>query len=282
MEIYIIMLMLIVIFAVLLHYYKINKQKKLQLQGLVNIAHIKLLISIVQTHRGLSSAWLNGDLSKQAMLKTLEQQVNDQIESLENKSTVNENGRWASFTDHWSRLNQYFHSNNKDHDANNNFKQHTQMIANLLYLLEDEAERSHLCAMSLPKLPSIGFVWRELVVTTEIIGQSRAIGTGVATSKKCSSVDKIRLSFLQQNMQKTINDTLPKLTTLDRFTSEHSELLKAAKSKMEFLSKTIECELITANDININQDEYFALATNSIKALDEIFNHQMKQIENII
>jgi len=278
MEIYLIILLLIILFSVSLHHYKIKKQKNLQRQGLVNIAHIKLLISIVQTHRGLSSAWLNGDLSKQAMLLKLEQQAHQEIEQLNNKNSVDKNGRWGSFTDHWGRLNKH----DDTRDAENNFKQHTQMIASLLYLLEDEAERSHLNTMSLPNLPNIGFVWRELVATAEIIGQSRAIGTGVATSKKCTSVNKIRLSFLQQNMQKTINDTLPKLTSLEGFTSKHSELLKAAKSKMEFLSKTIECELITANEISINQDEYFALATNSIKALDEIFNHQVEQIEKII
>ena len=131
-------------------------------------------------------------------------------------------------------------------------------------------------------MPNIGFVWRELVVTTEIIGQSRAIGTGVATSKKCTSVHKIRLSFLQQNMQKTINSTLPKLSSLERFTNEHKALLNVAKLKMEFLSNTIENELISTEQISINQDEYFALATDSIKALDSIFNHQIEQIQQII
>ncbi|WP_025565335.1 nitrate- and nitrite sensing domain-containing protein [Psychromonas sp. SP041] len=278
MEIYIIILLLIILFSVWLHHYKTKQQKALCVQGLDNITHIKLLISAIQTHRGLSSALLNGDQSKQVLLATIEQQVKSEIKYLEEQRTLDKNGRWGSFTDHWGRLKQH----DKGRDADNSFKQHTQLIANLLYLLEDEAERGHLNAGSFPKLPNIGFVWRELAVTTEIIGQSRAIGTGVATSKTCSSVHKIRLSFLQQNMQKTINSTLPKLSSLDRFTGEHKALLKVAKLKMEFLSSTIERELISAEQISINQDEYFALATDSIKALDSIFNHQIEQIQQIV
>ncbi|WP_298942194.1 nitrate- and nitrite sensing domain-containing protein [uncultured Psychromonas sp.] len=278
MGIYIIILLLIILFSVWLHHYKTKQQKALCVQGLDNISHIKLLISAIQTHRGLSSAFLNGDQSKQAMLTTIEQQVNNEIKYLEAQRTLDEKGRWGSFIDHWERLKQH----DKARDADNSFKQHTQLIANLLYLLEDEAERGYLNAGSFPTLPNIGFVWRELVVTTEIIGQSRAIGTGVATSKTCSSVHKIRLSFLQQNMQKTINSTLPKLSSLERFTGEHKALLKVAKLKMEFLSSTIERELISADKISINQDEYFALATDSIKALDSIFNHQIEQIQHII
>jgi len=244
----------------------------------VNISHIKSLITLIQTHRGLSSAWLNGDKTKQGQLTIIENQSKTEIQHLEQQEPIVKNNRWMAFSDHWKRLNKH----DSSRDPENNFTQHTQLIANLLYLLEDEAERSHLNAVSLPNLPSIGFVWRELVVTTETIGQSRAIGTGVATRKKCSSVHKIRLSFLQQNILKTMNETLSKLSSLERFTSKHVDLLKTAKSKMQFLSTTIECELVSANEVTINQDEYFTLATETIKALDNIFEHQMEQIGEMI
>jgi len=278
MFICLIVLMLIVLFFVALHHYKIKKQKALQVQGLMNISHIKRLISFIQNHRGLSSALLNGDSSKQIPLKSLEQQVDIEVSFLKDQAAIQATSRWSGFIDHWGRLTKQ----NSERDSENSFKQHTQLISNLLYLLEDEAERSHLNAACLAELQTIGYVWRELVVTTETIGQSRAIGTGVATSKVCSSVHKIRLSFLQQHIKVTMNETLSKLSSLDAFSKKHSELLNIAKSKMEFFSNTIENELINANPITINQDEYFALATDSIKALDDIFDHQMQQIEETI
>eukprot|EP00487_Bulimina_marginata_P001267 TRINITY_DN1270_c1_g1_i1.p1 TRINITY_DN1270_c1_g1~~TRINITY_DN1270_c1_g1_i1.p1 ORF type:complete len:106 (+),score=46.77 TRINITY_DN1270_c1_g1_i1:97-414(+) len=102
------------------------------------------------------------------------------------------------------------------------------MIANLLYVLEDEAESSHLSSLSLPTMPNVGFVWRELVASTEAIGQTRAIGVGVATIGNCNSVDKIRLSFLEQNIIKTSKDTLSKLShVLCVDTGRSSETAKA-------------------------------------------------------
>lgn len=278
MEIYIVIFILMVLCSIALHYYKIKQQRELQNKGLINIQHIKSLITLVQNHRGLSSAWLNGDNTKQGQLTVIENKSKTEIQHLEQEEPIIINSRWMAFIDHWGRLNKH----DSSRDPENNFTQHTQLISNLLYLLEDEAERSHLNALSLPNLPSIGFVWRELVVTTETIGQSRAIGTGVATRKTCSNVHKIRLSFLQQNIQKTMNETLTKLSSLERFAEKHVELLKTAKSKMQFLSTTIERELISANEVTINQNEYFELATDSIKALDNIFDHQMKQIGEMI
>jgi hypothetical protein len=212
------------------------------------------------------------------MLLTFEQQADSDIKYLQQDMAADENGRWDSFVDHWARINQPGNTN----DADNNFKQHTQMIANLLYLLEDEAEHKHLNAMSLQALAHIGFVWRELVQTTEMIGQSRAIGTGIATRKICSSVDKIRLSFLQQNMQKTINETLPKLGSLDSESEQHKALLTTAFATMQCIMETIKSDLIQADKITITQDQYFALATNSIKSLDEIFKHQLAQVKQVI
>ena len=278
MVICLIILTLIVLFSVAFHHYKIKKQKTLQAKGLINISYIKRLISLIQSHRGLSSALLNGDNSKKSPLQALEQQVEVEVRFLKSQVEVQETSRWGGFIDHWGRLNKQ----DSHRDSENSFKQHTQLISNLLYLLEDEAERSHLNAACLLNLQAIGFVWRELVVTTETIGQSRAIGTGVATSKECSSVHKIRLSFLQQHIEVTMNETLSKLSSLEAFSKKHSELLAIAKSKMDFFSKTIENELIKASPITINQDEYFALATDSIKALDDIFEHQMQQIQQTI
>jgi len=271
-------LLLIISCLILLHRNKLKREKNLQQEGVVNITHIKALISFVQIHRGLSSAWLNGDKSKRSLLSDLEKKINTEIIALQQQIVFNITDRWIGFTDHWMRLKRHQDS----HDAENSFKQHTQMISGLLYLLEDEAERSHLNATYLQKFQHIGFVWRELIGTTEIIGQSRAIGTGVATKKQCSSVHKIRLSFLQQHMQKTLDSTLPNIFALDSYQSEHESLLEIAKSRMLSLNLTIEKELINAQQITINQDEYFALATDSISALNAIFDHQIEQIKSTL
>ena len=274
MHIYILFVVILALSALLIHSYKVKKIKTQQLDGLSNIINIKSLISLVQKHRGLSAASLNGNVKQQTELSDIERKVNQISNELSSK-IITPNSRWVSFQDHWSRLTK----KSIDTDPQNNFKQHTQMISNLLYFLEDEAENSHLNALSLTSMPNIGYVWRELVASTETIGQSRAIGVGVATVGNCSSVDKIRLSFLEQHIKQTSKDILSKLSFLDSFSGQHKTLLIKAQKKMTELTKIIESELIQTSLITINANEYFTLATDSISAIDDIFNNQLEQIK---
>jgi hypothetical protein len=274
---YILTVIAFTISVAIIHIRKAKKNKSMQLDGLVNIANVKSLIGLVQKHRGLSSAKLNGDMAKTAELATIERSIRHVINDLTN-TKVATNSRWLSFYDHWTRLTNL----TSDIDPDNNFKQHTKMISNLLYILEDEAESSHLNSLSIPSMPNIGYVWRELVVSTEIIGQSRAIGTGVATVGNCSSVDKIRLSFLEQHITKTCKVTLSKLPFLDNYSVQHQELLSVAQKQMASLINTIEYELIQKESVAISANDYFNLATNTITAIDHIFNNQLEQIKNTL
>lgn len=274
MEIYVVTIIIILCLAILIRIARSKSVNKNQTAGLANIVKIKSLVSLVQQHRGMSSAWLNGDLSKLSNLQKIEQHIAQICTDINNTDIGQFNARWGGFRDHWSRLNQKA----GDRDIANNFKQHTKMIENLLYLLEDEAERAQLNATSLPELPNIGFVWRELVSTAESVGQSRAIGTGVATAKRCTSVDKIRLSFLEKHIKSTSHNILTKLSNLDQYSAHHSNLLKAAQAKMQELIETIENELIQASPITIDQNIYFNLASDTMQSLDNIFDSQVDQV----
>lgn len=266
--------------AVIFTFSKLNakKLKKRQLAGLAKIEHLKSLISLTQQHRGLSSALINGDRSVEKMLRSQERDIAVLIQKL-NATNLNQlNCRWASFLDHWQRLK---HVNNKS-DALNNFKQHTLLIGNLLYLVEDEAECSQLTASNINELPTLGYVWRELIMTTENVGQTRAIGTGVATIGSCGQVDRIRLSFLEQHITQTSEQILSQLTCTSNEKATHDRLLSNAFNKMKKLSDVINSELLVTKKVHIRQSDYFDIASDTIAALNAIFDHQVKQVRQLI
>lgn len=254
---------------------KRSNKKRTQQQGLVYIGEIKQLITFVQQHRGLMSAWLNGDTSVHTKLAQLKQKIAQTHKGLA-VSPVSKNDRLAGFNDHWQRLLQL---NNKPSVANS-FDQHTKMIRNLAYLLEDTAESNYLTADHLEVLPNIGFVWRELVLATENIGQSRALGTGVAAQHFCSSVDKIRLNFLTQTMADTVKNTLQQLSSLPHEQSTHKLLISSATNQMNQLINTISEELVNANKVLVDSSDYFDLATNTMQQMNAIFDHQIKQLHS--
>jgi len=83
-------------------------------------------------------------------------------------------------------------------------------------------------------------------------------------------------------MYKRINEILAKLSSLNSFSCWQNELLKEAHSTMEFLNQAIAQEFIDSDKISTNQDEYFSLATDSIKALYSVFYHQIEQVKHVV
>ena len=61
---------------------KAKDNKKAQQQGLDYISQIKKIITIVQQHRGLTAAWLNGDTKVTTQLVILKQLISKEMKLL--------------------------------------------------------------------------------------------------------------------------------------------------------------------------------------------------------
>ena len=254
-----------------------KKIKQSQKEGLAAIIKLKKLITYVQQHRGLTAAWLGGDTKVSTKLDTLKKEVLQESRGLAQEKICTDE-RWIAFTDHWQRL------LNVDNTGSisNSFEQHTLMIRNLMYLLEDAAESSYLAADNLPELPHIGFVWRETVSVIESIGQSRAIGSSVTAQSFCSSVDKVRLSFLLERMKEVTEVTLHELSYLPNEKSQHQLLVDTAINKVNELSDIISEGLVNAPLVLVDSGEYFNLATDAMTTMNDIFDHQIKQMKHLL
>ena len=272
-------IIIIVIIAIifLLNKKKKDNQKTQQKEGIAYIKQIKALITNIQQHRGLTAAWLNGDNSVHAQLLTLKKKISNDMSSIA-LTPVNVNERYVAFSDHWQRLIKL----NNSLTVANSFEQHTMMIQNLAYLLEDTAENHHLTATYVNDIANIGYVWRELVLAIESLGQSRAIGTGVTTLQFCSSVDKIRLEFLIQRMTKLSDQTLPNLSYLCEEKNTHIKLINTATDHTKKLINMMSSELVNKEKVTIGNDEYFSLATLAMSKMNDIFDHQMIQINKVV
>ncbi|MDO7086417.1 hypothetical protein WNY51_00695 [Pseudocolwellia sp. AS88] len=276
-HIFIIVVGLFIIIAFSIRVAKRSKIKKSQLQGITYITQLKPLISLVQQHRGLTSAWLNGDENVKPKLVNLQNEIKQVIHLL-NKTDLQANERWMSFYDHWQRMLEF----KIKPSVSNSFDQHCSLIKNLSYLLEDTSESYFLTSEHHKGFPNIGYTWRELIVLTENIGQARAIGTGVSVQKHCSSVDKIRLSFLAENMTKVSTGTLNNLHYLSDEIEKHNNHIQIARSKIQELTLVIAKELVNSTDITIESQDYFSMASNTISAFDDIFYHQVDQLKRLI
>ncbi|MFT7007215.1 MAG: hypothetical protein ACJAXJ_001729 [Colwellia sp.] len=268
-------LVLSLVIAVL---FGIKRQKRVlinkQLTGVNSIININDLVKLLQKHRGLSAALCSGDDSVVRELGQLVNNIRSLISKLNKLPNMNYSGRWLSFNDHWSRLSQH----QKGISADNSFKQHTNIIANILYLLEDVAEQHSLTKEYLADFVNIGFLWRELLAIIESVGQSRAVGTRTVTIKYCSSVDKIKLKFLQQHISVVSEEVLK--TLLDNSQQrKFVDLVEQSLTSTHCLTTTITNDILDVDKIVIDRTVYFELATDTMEKLNQVFSYQVEQLQ---
>jgi len=254
-----------------------NKIKRSQLIGIDYIVQLKALIYLVQQHRGLSICLLNHDDSSQSKLMTTQADIVNLLNKIE-AFELSFNQRWISFIDHWDRM----LTLKNELSFSDSFDQHCLLIKNLSLLLEDTSENYLLTGEFCTKFPNISYTWRELILATENIAQARAIGTNVCMQEYCSNVDKIKLHLLIDNIKKITANTLYKLHYINADVDKHDDNMNAATLKIEILTDIIFTELIDTENITLNHQQYFSMATLTLKAFDEIFYHQIEQIKKII
>jgi len=248
-----------------------------QLKGIDYITQLKPLITLIQQHRGLTSAWLSGDESAKPKLSQMQAAIMKKVEPI-SLTELGSNERWLSFIDHWERLLKF----KTKPTPENSFEQHCSIVKNLSYLLEDTSETYHLTADYCNQFHNISLTFRELIVLTENIGQARAIGTGVCVQNKCSSVNKIRLNFLAENIKKITNETLRNLSHLPEEGNKHNLNVNKANLKVGELTSVILKDLVNNPKVIMNNQVYFTMASDTISAFDNIFYHQVEQLKSTL
>ncbi|WP_392340603.1 hypothetical protein [Moritella marina] len=241
----------------------LQKQKQcrqqLQIDGLVKLNTIRKLLTRVQQHRGLSNGVLHGEEDLKPRLKKLA----DSIDAIQQDIGDNYPGllahdRWQAMLDHWQRL----AVDCTNLHVRNNLEQHNKLVLNLLYLIDDIAFATKLHKLNNTHSESIQFLWQELLFTAESIAQIRALGTGIAAAKICTRAERIRLSYLCQSLEQSIN--------IQQNQDYHL--------KISHLLKVIDNEIIITRP-TIKAGHFFNIATESIDMILASFDEQLNNVE---
>ncbi len=233
--------------------YQLEQQLK---HGIGYIKLLRHLLTYMQQHRGLTTGYINGNPLAKPDIERLNQQVKSAIATInKHHHWLVDSGKWHSLVDHWQRLAQSYVRT----DAENNFKQHNILIANVLYLIEDVADAHHLAKMGGGNTDTD---WRYLLSIAEYIGQARALGTGVAAKGECSSVMRIQLNHLRNKIAASVEQAWS-----DKLRQEIKQLLHCIETQL-----VIDVPSIAPGD-------YFSLATRCIDHILEQFDRQIESLQ---
>ncbi|MCM2679066.1 nitrate- and nitrite sensing domain-containing protein [Echinimonas agarilytica] len=252
------MLVLLAVFSIL----KIRRSHARHLaryqHGIEWLQSLRAFLTPMQQHRGLTTAFLNGDKDMAIKIGQVQQQIERQIRALKSQGDwISSTSRWEGILDHWQRLS----ANYINHTPSYSLEQHNRLILNILHLIEDCAEQHHLQELTIDGQLSAEHLWQSLLFNAEFIGQARALGTGVAAAHHCGSVERIRLKYLHS-----------KLSSYNQVCNNN-----LCRTKLTPLLASIQNE-ITIQEPSITATKYFGIATDALETVMKEFDAGLLQV----
>lgn len=244
-----------------LHLRHKKRYQHLQKTGIQLLLHCRTLLGCMQQHRGLTTGFINGEEGLKSDIDNLQRHIQRLTtgSSMEAEALSDDEG-WLGMIDHWARVSKLHQAS----DSATNFEQHNQLIKNMLYLIDDIAQRHHLMHLSSPTASDLVLFWRDVLSTTEMIGQARAIGMGVTARHQCDSVERIRLNYLSDQIELTTKALCAQVKGTDDLRPTVAALLNCIRSD------------ITNDRPSATPSQYFSRATTPINALFKLFDEQFQ------
>lgn len=192
----------LVIVGLVVGFVRHQTARQQQAQGVLWLQAMRMLITHIQRHRGLSGGVLGGDRSLQSMLAEVRLQISQDFEQIGAVGDwVRHHQGWQAITEHWARL----VGNLQQLTVSGSLDQHNRLIKNILVFVDEIAVAHHLQNAGGLRAN----IWRDLLTLAEYVGQVRAVGTALAASggsgdDSASSQSRQMLQNLSQEIVATL------------------------------------------------------------------------------
>lgn len=267
-----IVMLMCIIYRILLS----RQQQKQKIVDGINVTiQLRQIIDCCQKHRGTSNALLQGNEQLRSTLNKLQDEIDLQI-SDHSSHLLSTFPQWESFTEHWPRLKS--HAIKSDLMPYDLVRQHSLMIDSQLMLLDDVMRRYDLHHLMLDSYTRVSEVCLDTLRVAEMIGQARAIGSGICARGECKGADRIRLNFLSISMKSTTNQLLHEVNSIkntELTASLHTTSI-AIREKIDALLNMVEKRVLQPGELQVKTQDYFLLSTNAIDEVMNIFSTVIK------
>ena len=250
---------------------------------LVFLRNIRKLIQHLPQHRGMANAYLKGDNSfkekMSGMHNTIDADFSDLLLISQESGSIFNQNIVNPIHNKWEEIK----SNAFTFSPEESFSKHTEVITDLLNVMEDSSELTSLQSGYNEFHLIVRAVIKDIPHLTETLGQSRGIGTGVAAQLECSVANRLKLGFLQNKSMKVLNDTVQPL--IDSRLPQLQSSQKALESCLEKAKKFLVCmdsELVKSHKIEISSKIFYDTATEAIDQSFLLLDQLLDVLENIV
>jgi methyl-accepting chemotaxis protein len=247
-------------------------------QGLAYLKIARLPIEHIQQHRGMTSAYLNGNKDFQGRIMQKRGDVEKHLASLaaiDKKlgGSLGTDNRLQAILSQWKTI----ENNSLSGAPGDNIKAHNALIADILGLMSRVADTSEITLD--PTLDSFYLgdaLINRLTNLTENMGQARAVGSGAAAAGKFTPAAYTKLAVLAENIKNYNHDLGKGLDAVFDFNPALKKVLGSqvaanneAIKKMETMLRD---DLLNVDAITVNSDIVFNTATQAITKTYGLFD----------
>ncbi|MCH2159955.1 MAG: nitrate- and nitrite sensing domain-containing protein [Oleiphilaceae bacterium] len=256
-----------------------QSQQRNILKSLEIVMSLKELLILLQQHRGLTTGFLHGDAQLERSIGNKRASIDEKWKALDAASNELESDMlYTSIKSHWERLATGW----QRQTVANNIDQHSRLITNLLYMIENQAE-NYGPMLRLGRDSGLDVIWKELLEAIEAIGQTRAIGMGVVSAGESSVIERIQLKFLVDKVKHRVaalESSFTKKTSLMGNKKWASLFLNDAQLHVEQLLSFVESMLLNNDLKSVTSETFFDLASSAITPLDKLFVEAEEKIKD--
>jgi methyl-accepting chemotaxis protein len=253
-----------------------NKQRN----GLQYSVAIRTLVQQVQQHRGLAAIYLGGKVETKDNVDKKQLDIQSAIEKVDELDS--KYGKDLSTTASWNSLKSEWASLQKEVfniPQSESMSKHTELISKIMNFNLDVADSSNLILEDeLDKYYLVDMVINKLPLNAEYMGQSRAVGAGIAAKKQMTEDERLKLLDLTRSIESTIKEAERGVNIIYKvhpeIKSQLEDSVSTALGESKKLVYTINTELLGKKEISLDSNQYFDFATSVINAVYDLINEE--------
>ena len=254
-------------------------------QGLAYLKVVRLPLEQIQQHRGMTSAYLNGDQAFRERIMQKRRDVDQRLASLkaideELGAALATDGLLQAILTQWDTIK----AKSLTMTPEESLKAHNALVADFLGLMSHVADTSEITLD--PTLDSYYLgdaLVNRLPNLTENMGLARALGSSVAAAGSFTQDSHTKLAVFVENIQNYNREMGKGLAAAFEYNPKLVEILgKQARDNDEAVSKLeamLRHDLLDADRIAIRSDAVFAIATQAIAKTYGLFDAIVPELD---
>lgn len=255
-------------------------------RGVAYTHSIRMVVELLQQHRGMSNGVLSGDKSFVEKIAVNETELEKRLDVVR-AATASEGGKlgitedWAKFDQGWKQLKTEWNTLS----AAESTKRHNVLVESLILLVQITADNS---ALTLEPDTSPYFLqnllFNNVMPLTEWLGRMRARGTAAVAKGQIDDALKVELSVLNaqvENAEQGIKNQLGRAYRMDAalekaFKSKADSALAAVSQGQDLLLNSV----LASGGVNISATDYFSRITEVIARSFMLYDELHAQLKH--